>query len=136
MEKISVLRFEEAILQSCCCETSSDPKNWTEENPTWGHCAIVACLVQEILGGELLRFDLTLFPRFAHLRSHYKNRLPSGTLVDFTAGQFKDAAEYFLMGAPKTRSREEALDSKKYPETVRRYVLFREKFLRIWKQLL
>lgn len=93
-------------------------------------------MVQEMCGGDLLRFDLTLFPKFAAMRSHYKNRLPKGTVVDFTAGQFGNALEYFLLVNPTVRRREEVLDQEKYPDSVRRYNLFRERFFEALKQII
>lgn len=102
-------------------ETSLDDERWTQENPTWGHCAIASLVAQVVLGGDLLRYDLKGTP-FEHMRSHYKNRLPDGTIVDFTEAQF--GANALVLPEPVVRSREEVLDPVKYPKTVERYKLF------------
>ncbi len=86
---ITVYQFQLLLFFICDKETSLDPDNWTVENPFWGHCAAVAMLVQDIFGGELLRASLE-GTEFSQMRSHYWNRLPDGTEVDFTRFQFGD----------------------------------------------
>ncbi len=65
-------------------ETSADPKNWTLKNPSWGQCAVTALVVQDFLGGELVR---TVVEKFG---SHYWNKLPNGKEKDFTRQQFPE----------------------------------------------
>jgi len=43
--------FKKTILNICSKDTSSDPANWTKDNPTYGHCAIVSVLAQDKFGG-------------------------------------------------------------------------------------
>src|SRR5262249_33209808 len=73
--RVSV-RFPEwlvsALQASWSRETSSDYDRWTLENPAWGQCAVTALVLQDLMGGELLRCVL---PKGG---SHYWNRLPSG----------------------------------------------------------
>jgi len=108
----------EKILEKCWCkETSSDPDNWTEDNPSWGQCAITSLIVQDELGGELLRALL-----YDSKTSHYWNKLPSEEEVDLTRKQFK----IFQMSTwPIIRDREYVLS---FPDTKKRYELLRKKF--------
>src|SRR4029077_3189006 len=90
-------------------ETSADPDQWSPEAPAWGQCAVTALVVQELLGGDLLR---------AHVEgiSHYWNRLPDGRDLDFTREQFEDGV-HIPPGA--SRSRDYVLS---FEETLRRYI--------------
>lgn len=72
------------IREAWCRETASPgcAKDWSEDNPAFGQCAVTALLIQEIYGGELLRTYVEGFG------SHYYNLLPDGTTVDLTSDQF------------------------------------------------
>jgi hypothetical protein len=96
------------LAQAWSRETSSDPKQWSASNPAWGQCAVTALIVQELLGGQLLRSTVGTI-------SHYWNQLPSGDELDLTRQQFGDETE---MGPVEFRTREYVLS---FPETVRRY---------------
>lgn len=85
---ISVAEFQAALPSICTKETSADTAGWTKENPLYAHCAVVALIAQDLFGGGLRRASLEPYPEFAHMRSHYWNRLPSGEEIDFTAPQF------------------------------------------------
>ncbi|MDD5251329.1 MAG: hypothetical protein PHT12_01675 [Patescibacteria group bacterium] len=110
-----------AILPYVCDhETSSDPDGWTPENPLHGHCAVVALVAQSLFGGELVRGSLAGYPKWAHLRSHYWNRLGSDQEVrfaDFTAAQFGNDRPDFGLDV-ELRPRDYVIG---YPETARRY---------------
>jgi hypothetical protein len=94
-------QFQKAVILSGSRETSLSPEGWNEENPTFGHCAIVALLAQDVFGGELLRASL-VDTEFASSRSHYWNLLPDGSEVDFTEAQF-DGRKPHLVGEVRTR---------------------------------
>jgi hypothetical protein len=100
--------LRQALAESWARETSADPDGWSSSNPAWGQCAVTALIVQDFLGGELLRcrVDST---------SHYWNRLPSGQELDLTGHQFGDN---FTPGRRQLRSRDYVLS---FPETVERY---------------
>lgn len=115
--------LKKSFADSWSKETSADPENWIPENPSWGHCAVAALVVQMILGGELLRYDLS-GTAFSHFRSHYRNRLPDGTILDFTEEQF--SGQLPALPEPIVRMRQEVLDPVKYPDTVSRYKLFKK----------
>ena len=59
-----------------------DAEKWSTQNPTTGHCAIVALIVQECFGGEVCKTTV-------NRSSHYFNILPNGEILDLTAEQFK-----------------------------------------------
>lgn len=114
----TVEQFKQLLPTICDGETTQDAEHWTPENPMYGHCAVVSLVAQNLFGGELLRASLEEVPEFAHMRSHYWNRLPDGTEVDFTAPQFGGRYPNGLISAPRERSY--ALS---YIETVKRYKL-------------
>jgi hypothetical protein len=103
-------------------ETSADPDGWSDENVLWGHCAVVALLAQDYFGGTLVRGSLEN-TKYAHLRSHYWNKLPDGDEVDFTSSQYSDLSIGDLQG--EERPRERVLP---YPDTLKRYEMLEERF--------
>lgn len=103
-----------AIQYAWCRETSADPERWTEENPAWGQCAVTALLVQDLLGGDLLRSTVDGI-------SHYWNRI-DGFDLDLTLRQFGPA---IYDASPVVREREYVLS---FPETKARYELLLKRF--------
>jgi hypothetical protein len=101
-----------------CRDTSTEPNKWTNENPALGQCAVTALVVQDELGGELVRAIVNGI-------SHYWNRLESGEEVDLTRRQFRDDVRVETEAVP--RSREFVLS---FPDTVTRYQLLRERLER------
>lgn len=124
---ITIERFEATLPFICDKETSQDPDHWTRENYLCGHCAVVSAVALRLFGGKLLRASLAAYPRFAHMRSHYLNGLPDGTIRDLTAPQFGD--DY-----PDELNLEEREISYvlSYPETTKRYKLL---FFRLIREL-
>lgn len=111
------------VVPSLCARNTSyknDP-NWSPKNPTRGHCTVVALLVQDCLGGELLRVSLK-DTEFASGRFHYYNRLPNGTEVDLTRAQFRGRFPKGLV--PIVRRRKEVLRA---GDTAARYRRFRRR---------
>jgi hypothetical protein len=94
--------------------TSADGGNWSADNPAWGQCAVTALVVQDMLGGALLRADVQGV-------SHYWNLLDDGTEVDLTREQFGPNARS-VRG--EERDRAYVLS---FPETKRRYGLLRRR---------
>ncbi len=109
-------------------DTSSDPERWTRENPLWGHCAVVALIVQDYFGGDLLRAPLHQLPEFALMGSHYWNRLPDGREVDLTHEQFGRDISAELKPLAERRYRNYVLNC---PETKMRYELLRSRLDKI-----
>lgn len=50
----------EDLHQVAAADTSADPQNWSKEGPLrlWGHCAIVACIVQKMSHDDRIKIDI------------------------------------------------------------------------------
>ena len=94
-------------------DTSASPGRWTPTNPSIGHCAVTALLVQDWCGGDLLRAKVDG-------ESHYWNRLPDGSEVDITRDQFGDPEP--VIPAGEIRTREYVLS---FPATILRYEMLK-----------
>jgi hypothetical protein len=92
--------------------TSADPDGWTEGNAAWGQCAVTALLVQDALGGRLVRATIDGVP-------HYYNLLDSSEEVDLTREQFPPAS---VATDESLRDRDYVLS---FPDTNRRYRLLK-----------
>lgn len=114
--------FLKRIKEIVSSGTSFNPAGWTEENPLWGHCAVVSLLAQELFGGELVKGDLDQYPKYSYLKSHFWNRI-DGADIDFTSEQYTDITYKDLKG--EVVSRESILD---YPDTPERFKLLKERF--------
>lgn len=110
----SISRLTSAIRAAWSAETSASP-SWTPEQPSLGQCAVSALVVQDFLGGELIRASLEAEGQ----TSHYWNRLPDGREIDLTRDQFPE----FQPGKIESRRRDYVLS---FPETRRRYELLKQ----------
>ena len=124
--------FTLRISRCWSAETSSDPDHWTPENPAWGQCAVSACLVQDVLGGEILWTKAVCLDGKEY--SHYFNVLPNGAVLDMTRQQFPDGTVLVPDGGiPKTHS-----NSGKDFGSTRDYVLSyqttRDRYMRLRRQ--
>lgn len=108
LQKRRIGPLAEAIREAWSSETSIDER-WNGERPSLGQCAVTALVVQDYLGGELLRAEVEGV-------SHYWNRLPDGTEIDLTRDQFTR----FSPSQIETRSRDYVLS---FPGTAHRYRL-------------
>jgi hypothetical protein len=109
---------------------SSNSPAWTRGNPPLGQCAVTALIVQDYLGGDLLRCVVNK-PNKASLKgqtvtqiSHYFNLLPDGIHLDLTWDQFGGLDKNRYSGKPEIREREYVLSFK---ETLDRYEYLKEK---------
>lgn len=96
----------QAIQQSWDGDTSVT-SDWTASRPSRGQCAVTALVVQDYLGGDLLRATV-------EGTSHYWNRLPDGQIIDLSREQF----DLFEPIDIERRTREYVLS---YPDTAERY---------------
>lgn len=81
--------FNKLVPSLCRKETAAGGgQGWTPDNPTWGHCAVVSLLAQNLFGGTLLRVSLE-GTEFAEARSHYYNLPHAIGYTDFTEAQFR-----------------------------------------------
>lgn len=76
----------ECVSESWNRETSYDPDGWSEDNPSYGQCAVTALVLNDLLGGQIYRcVSYQLEKRV----SHYFNIIYN-EIVDLTRGQFSD----------------------------------------------
>lgn len=104
--------LHERLLEVWSSETTADPAGYATPGATksYGQCAVTALVIQNRLGGELMRTT-------ADGVSHYFNLLPDGTTVDLTRDQFPVTTRYTKA---EVRTRDYVTS---HPETVRRYHL-------------
>ncbi|QOT19491.1 hypothetical protein [Paenarthrobacter sp. YJN-5] len=102
--------LHERLLEAWSSETTADPDGYADPDATksYGQCAVTALVIQNRLGGQLMRTT-------ADGVSHYFNLLPDGTTVDLTRDQFPVTARFTEVEA---RTRDYVLS---HPETRRRY---------------
>lgn len=94
-------------------ETSSDPEGWSTLNRAWGQCAVTSLVVQDVLGGFIVRAVYAS-------GTHYWNAALLGAgYLDLTAQQFGTALPVWE-GVPAVIPRERLLAN---ADTVRRYYL-------------
>lgn len=98
------------------CKETAHPayqKNWSEDNPSAGQCAVTVLVVQDLYGGDIYSCKVGR-------NSHFVNII-NDKIVDMTAEQFggTDNIKY-VNGSFKLRTRESLLKNKDVKE---RYVL-------------
>ena len=76
-----------------CFPTSQN--NWNKSNPSLGQCAITALIVNDFLGGKIMRCMCGNI-------SHYYN-LINGEILDFTVEQFNGEIPDYKNGEERTR---------------------------------
>ncbi len=137
--KIPLVELEYLLKNSCAKETSDTPDKWTPENPLFGHCAVIACVVQDFKGGIIKRSE---FPEEwkekLGSRSHYWNEIiiynqDGGEDFDLSRGQFPADFPYwdFIEGKVGKMSEDKdwrsyVLDPK-FPKTRERYDALKKK---------
>lgn len=103
-------------------ETSADPDNYERVGrPSYGQCAVTALVVQDLVGGDLLRVEVTdkvPYGQVGKTVSHYYNLLPDGTELDATRDQFDSFIPGDNVTEPELRTREYVMS---HPATVQRY---------------
>lgn len=107
----SVEQLEAAVRLSWAEDTSA-VADWSETTPSRGQCAVTALVVQDYLGGELIR-------GLVDGVSHYWNRLARAE-VDLTRDQFPR----YEPSQVTTRSRTYILS---FPDTELRYERLKER---------
>lgn len=112
---MTVVTYPDLLRKAWCRETSSVPEEWSQENPARGQCVPTALVLQDLLGGILLR-------GVVGEESHYWNMLPEGAEIDMTIVQYGEPAPTPLN--IEMRSREYVLS---YPETATRYKWIRDR---------
>ena len=101
-EASTPMNLLESALQACwTLSTSFDTADWTHANPALGQDDVTALVVQDFLGGDILRSSI-------QGRSHFQNRLSNGAILDYTASQFQGGV-FRADGKVETKTREEML---------------------------
>lgn len=104
-------RVVAACAEAWSRDTTLDADGWSPTNPALGQCAVTSLVIQDLLGGQLLRGALPG-------GSHYWNLLEDGREVDATRGQFdgdfaptevQERAREYVLSFPETMSRYERL---------------------------
>lgn len=135
--KIPLVELKYLLRRSCSAETSDAPDKWAPENPLFGHCAVIACIVQDFYGGNISR---ALFPkdwaeRFGS-RSHYWNEIviynqDGAEVLDLSRSQFPDDFPYWDFVEGRVGEMSENKDWREYvlsyPTTMNRYEVLRER---------
>ena len=112
--KVELKDLTKALNMSWSAESSFLPEQWSTDNPTRGQCAVTALVVQDYLGGEIIKCDVV-----GDDDSHFFNKLTNGTIVDLTKSQFDRSA---VFENEQVADREKILS---YPGTRERYDLLK-----------
>lgn len=83
--KPTLPELSEALQASWGADTAYSPKEWNKENKARGQCVISSLVVQDYLGGDLIRYEIN--EGQLH-ETHYMNQLSDGTVIDTTASQY------------------------------------------------
>ena len=88
MRSVTLQEIDHAIVGACAGDTCSpdDVSEWSESNPTRGHCAVAALVVHDLLGGRLLCAEVAVDGD--KVGYHWWNRV-AGADVDLTLVQFE-----------------------------------------------
>ncbi len=68
---------------------------WDPGNPARGQCGVVALVINDLLGGELIRAEVHV--NGERVDFHWWNRMPTGLEIDLTREQFR--SDEVLTGA-------------------------------------
>lgn len=117
----------QAVRDSWSIETSYCSDEWSEDNKARGQCLVTCLVLQDFLGGELLKFKIS-GNRLDE--KHFVNQLPGGVLLDATASQYTGKDIIMKPSKPNLNNyesvREKRLDD---PDTARRYKQLRERVI-------
>lgn len=92
--------------------TSATPELWSMFNRARGQCAITACVVQDCIGGTIVR-TVAMLPDGSE-ESHYATIHDHGVIIDLTESQFptdtvfgpwEERTREYVLGFAGTRSR-------------------------------
>lgn len=120
------------IAHAWSAETSAS-NEWSKENKALGQCAVTACIVQDLFGGDIVNTTATLPD--GSIDSHYYNVI-EGAEIDLTRSQFPEGTT-FSPGVEKKKefnsTREYVLS---YGPTNDRYQLLKNRFIKLYAMFL
>lgn len=111
----TLAELEATLREAWSPDTSYEPSAWTLVNPAAGQCAVTALVIQDHLGGEIVR-------AIAEQVEHYWNRFRGSEDVDLTGEQF--AAPPTWSYGPTIVDRDSLLANE---NTKMRYEIFRRR---------
>lgn len=119
-------RLQAALETSWCAATSRNPDKWTPENPAYGQCFVSALVVNDYLGGALMKCKVGK-------TSHYYNVTGENSVgVDTTIAQFRGKRRGITDHKRRERTERYRLDGKNIsPESAVRYALLAHKVSRL-----
>src|ERR1017187_4099887 len=81
--------IERAVRGSWGADTCppEDRSGWTPDNPARGQCGVTAMVVNDLMGGELIRGEVQVDGERTDY--HWWNRLGMGVEIDLTREQFR-----------------------------------------------
>jgi hypothetical protein len=123
LDRVKFDRFVAVVRRAWGADTSVDSA-WDPQNPARGQCAVTALLVQDWLGGELVRAVIGD-------QSHYWNCV-DGKVVDFTPHE-STSSEFASLDPTsiELRSRNYVLS---FPDTARRYGILKSRVATILRE--
>jgi len=125
-ESVDIENLRGLFLNAWDSDTSfpANKDKWTRENPSFGHCAVTALIVNDFFGG------LILYNKKHH---HYWNVISDGTIIDLTKDQWaKEIQDEIAMSEYEQSNREYILFSERAREfkTLERYQLLQKRIQR------
>lgn len=87
--------LDKIIKLSWTKETSFDSNSWDESNPSYGQCAITSLIINDFMGGKIMRCMCDDI-------SHYYNIIQN-EIIDLTLEQFNGKLPDYINGEEKTR---------------------------------
>nr|WP_134684596.1 hypothetical protein [Brevibacillus migulae] len=106
-------RLKQILFQTWSLQSSS---KWTPQNPAMGQCGVTSLVVQELLGGQLVKTKLPV-------GWHYYNVI-NGRRYDFTESQFAETIRYDDLLATRDEAFSDTND--------RQYQYLRQSVLQMW----
>ena len=84
----TIQEISKALQASWSADTAYSPEDWSNDNKARGQCVISSLIVQDYLGGDLIRYEINQDQLH---ETHYMNQLSDGTAIDTTASQYTSA---------------------------------------------
>lgn len=121
--ELSKDQLEETLRVSWVKDTSYTPEEWSKDNPARGQCAVSALVIQDYLGGEIVRFKAD----FGDIHEKHYVNLIEGKLVDATCSQYPD--DLILEESPPDLNSYKDLRERMLSDTntAKRYELLKER---------
>ena len=85
--KPDIQTLTSALQASWDSDTAYEAGAWSQDNKARGQCVVSCLVVQDYLGGELIRYAVSSDQLN---ETHYMNQLDDGTVIDTTASQYKE----------------------------------------------